>query len=100
MSNKNSKTDLVLTSAENLADEILFKTANTFLENAAKSIPFASLISSSIQAYTRFRTLKEQKQLLFKKQKPTTMLLLKISLKIKTILNSVWKYLAYWIKPI
>ena len=64
MSNKNSKTDLVLTSAENLADEILFKTANTFLENAAKSIPFASLISSSIQAYTRFRTLKEQKQLL------------------------------------
>ncbi len=64
MSNKNSKTDLVLTSAENLADEILFKTANTFLEDAVKSIPFASLISSSIQAYTQFRTIKEQKQLL------------------------------------
>ncbi|WP_180089295.1 hypothetical protein [Acinetobacter sp. YH12219] len=62
MSNKNSKTDLVLNSAENLADEILFNTANTFLEDAVKSIPFASLISSSIQAYTHYRTLKEQKQ--------------------------------------
>ncbi|MGE8573128.1 MAG: hypothetical protein ACN6NW_13980 [Acinetobacter amyesii] len=64
MPNKNSKTDLVLNSAENLADEILFKTANTFLEDAVKSIPFAALISSSIQAYAQFRTLKEQKQLL------------------------------------
>ena len=64
MSNKNSKIDLAFTATENLADEILFKTANTFLEDAVKSIPFASLISSSIQAYTQFRTLKEQKQLL------------------------------------
>jgi hypothetical protein len=34
------------------------------LEDAVKSIPFVSLISGSIQAYTQFRTLKEQKQLL------------------------------------
>ena len=64
MSNKNSKIDLAFTATENLADEILFKTANTFLEDAVKSIPFASLISGSIQAYTQFRMLKEQKQLL------------------------------------
>lgn len=64
MSNKNSIIDLTLTSIENIADEILFKTANTFLEDAVKSFPFASLISGSIQAYTQFRTLKEQKQLL------------------------------------
>ncbi|MNY87537.1 hypothetical protein D3C78_37710 [compost metagenome] len=64
MSNKNTACELTLTTAENLADEILFKTANTFLEDAVKSIPFASLISGSIQAYTQFRMLKEQKQLL------------------------------------
>ena len=64
MSNQNTACELTLTTAENLADEILFKTANTFLEDAVKSIPFASLISGSIQAYTQFRMLKEQKQLL------------------------------------
>ena len=64
MSNKNTACELTLTTAENLADEILFKTANTFLEDAVKSIPFASLINGSIQAYTQFRMLKEQKQLL------------------------------------
>ncbi|WP_374663652.1 hypothetical protein [Acinetobacter sp.] len=64
MSNKNTARELALTTAENLGDEILFKAANTFLEDAIKSIPFASLISGSIQTYTQFRTLKEQKQLL------------------------------------
>lgn len=64
MSNKNTARELALTIAENLGDEILFKAANTFLEDAIKSIPFASLISGLIQTYTKFRTLKEQKQLL------------------------------------
>ncbi len=42
----------------------MFKAANTFLEDAIKSIPFASLITSSIDTYTKFKILKEQKQLL------------------------------------
>ena len=64
MSNKNIARELALTTTENLADEIIFKTANTLLEDTIKSIPFASLITGSIESYTKFRTLKEQKQLL------------------------------------
>ena len=64
MSNKNIARELALTTAENLADEIIFKTATTLLEDTIKSIPFASLITGSIESYTKFRTLKEQKQLL------------------------------------
>ena len=64
MSNKNIARELALTTTENLADEIIFKTANTLLEDTIKSIPFASLITCSIESYTKFRTLKEQKQLL------------------------------------
>lgn len=64
MSKKKNVGELLLTTTENLADELLFKTANTFLEDAIKSIPFASLITSSVQNYAKFRTLKEQKQLL------------------------------------
>ena len=61
--NKNISS-LALEATENITDEMLFKTANTFLEDAIKSIPFASLITSSIDTYTKFKTLKEQKQLL------------------------------------
>ena len=64
MSNKNIARELALTTAKNLADEIIFKTATTLLEDTIKSIPFASLITCSIESYTKFRTLKEQKQLL------------------------------------
>ena len=64
MSNKNIARELALTTTENLADEIIFKTANTLLEDTIKSIPFASLITGSIESYTKFRILKEQKQLL------------------------------------
>lgn len=64
MSKNKLATEILLTTSENIGDELLFKTANTFLEDAIKSIPFASLISGSIQAYTQFRVLKEQKQLL------------------------------------
>ena len=64
MSNKNIARELALTTAKNLADEIIFKTATTLLEDTIKSIPFASLITGSIESYTKFRTLKEQKQLL------------------------------------
>ena len=45
MSNNKLASELILTATENLADEFLFKTANTFLEDAIKSIPFASLIT-------------------------------------------------------
>ena len=64
MSNKNIVRELTLTATENLADEIIFKTANTLLEDTIKSIPFASVITGSIESYTKFRILKEQKQLL------------------------------------
>lgn len=64
MSNNKIASELVLTATENLADEFLFRTANTFLEDAIKSIPFASLITGSIETYSKFRTLKEQRQLL------------------------------------
>ena len=64
MSNKNIARELTLTATENLADEIIFKTANTLLEDTIKSIPFASVITGSIESYTKFRILKEQKQLL------------------------------------
>ena len=64
MSNKNIARELALTTAKNLADEIIFKTATTLLEDTIKSIPFASLITGSIESYTKFRILKEQKQLL------------------------------------
>ncbi len=64
MSNNKLASELILTATENLADEFLFKTANTFLEDAIKSIPFASLITGSIETYSKFRTLKEQRQLL------------------------------------
>ena len=61
---KKNINSLTIETTENLVDEILFKTANTFLEDALKSIPFASLISSSIGNYKNFKILKEQKQLL------------------------------------
>lgn len=64
MSNKNIASELTLTATENLADEIIFKTVNTLLEDTIKSIPFASVITGSIESYTKFRILKEQKQLL------------------------------------
>ena len=48
MSNKNIARELTLTATENLADEIIFKTANTLLEDTIKSIPFASVITGSI----------------------------------------------------
>ena len=62
MTKHGTTSEILLTTTENLSDEILFKTANSFLEDAVKSIPFASLITSSIETYTRFRILKEQKQ--------------------------------------
>lgn len=42
MSKNKITNELLLTTAENLTDEILFKAANTFLEDAIKSIPFSS----------------------------------------------------------
>lgn len=89
MSNKNTVREFVLTTTENLADEIIFKTANTLLEETLKSIPFASVITGSIDSYTRFRTLKEQKQLLafIQEAENINMDSLKNSLTIRAILN-------------
>ncbi|MQW91788.1 hypothetical protein GFH30_08885 [Acinetobacter wanghuae] len=64
MSIKKNISSSALQTTENITDEMLFKAANTFFEDAIKSIPFASLITSSIETYTQFRVLKEQKQLL------------------------------------
>lgn len=58
MTKHGTTSEILLTTTENLSDEILFKTANSFLEDAVKSIPFASLITGSIETYTRFRILK------------------------------------------
>ena len=56
--------DLALTTAENITDEIVFKTASTFLEYLIKSVPFSPIIISLIDAYSNFETAKKQKQLL------------------------------------
>ncbi|RZG77927.1 hypothetical protein EXE10_18705, partial [Acinetobacter sp. WCHAc060033] len=49
---------------ENLADEIIFKSATTFLEDLTKSIPVASIILNLTTAYSNYQTSKNQKQLL------------------------------------
>lgn len=61
--NQNIK-NLLLTSTENMFDEVVYKTTNTVLDEMVKSIPFASVITTSIDTYKHFKILKEQKQLL------------------------------------
>lgn len=92
MTKHGTTSEILLTTTENLSDEILFKTANSFLEDAVKSIPFASLITGSIETYTRFRILKEQKQLLSKKQKILIMVLPRSSLNKNLMQKLVWKF--------
>lgn len=57
-------TEITLTTTENLVDNILLTTTNSLLSELTKAFPFSGLITGSIEAYTQFRTLKEQKQLL------------------------------------
>lgn len=67
MSNKSSKhvaIDLALTTAENITDEIVFKTATTLLDDLIKSVPFSPIVTNLIGAYTNFETAKKQRQLL------------------------------------
>lgn len=54
----------ILNTVENLADEIIFKSATTFLEDLTKSIPVASIILNLTTAYSNYQTSKNQKQLL------------------------------------
>ncbi|RZG44592.1 hypothetical protein [Acinetobacter wuhouensis] len=54
----------ILNTVENLADEIIFKSATTFLEDSTKSIPVASIILNLTTAYSNYQTSKNQKQLL------------------------------------
>ena len=43
MSNKQNINEIALSTAENIADELIFKSATTFVEDLAKSVPIASL---------------------------------------------------------
>ena len=64
MKNKQKLNEVLLNTAENLADEIIFKTATTFLEDLTKSIPVASIILNLTNAYSNYQTSKNQRQLL------------------------------------
>ena len=64
MSNKQNVNNLLLTATENMFDEIVYKTTNTVVDEMIKSIPLASIITTSIDTYKNFKILKEQKQLL------------------------------------
>lgn len=67
MSNKSNRRvamDLALTTAENITDEIVFKTATTLIEDLVKSVPFSPIVTSLISAYSNFETAKKQRQLL------------------------------------
>lgn len=64
MSNKQNINDITLNTIENIADEVLFKSATTLLEDITKSIPIASIAIGLTQAYTNYKNAKEQKQLL------------------------------------
>ena len=64
MKNNQKLNESVLNTAENLADEIIFKSATTFLEDLTKSIPVASIILNLTTAYSNYQTSKNQKQLL------------------------------------
>lgn len=64
MKNNQKLNEVVLNTVENLADEMIFKTATTFLEDLTKSIPVASIILNLTTAYSNYQTSKNQKQLL------------------------------------
>ncbi|WP_029574479.1 hypothetical protein, partial [Acinetobacter sp. P8-3-8] len=64
MSNKQNLNDITLNTIENIADEVLFKSATTLLEDITKSVPVASIVLGLTKAYTNYKNAKEQKQLL------------------------------------
>lgn len=64
MPTKQKLNEVILNTSENLADEIIFKSATTFLEDLTKSIPVASIILNLTNAYSNYQTSKNQRQLL------------------------------------
>ncbi len=64
MSNKQNINEIALSTAENIADELIFKSATTFIEDLAKSVPVASLALGLTKAISNYKTAKDQRQLL------------------------------------
>jgi hypothetical protein len=64
VSNKQNINEIALSTAENIADELIFKSATTFVEELAKSVPVASLALGLTKAISNYKTAKDQHQLL------------------------------------
>lgn len=64
MSNKQNINEIALSTAENIADELIFKSATTFVEDLAKSVPVASIVLGLTKAISNYKTAKDQRQLL------------------------------------
>lgn len=64
MSNKQNINEIALSTAENIADELIFKSATTFVEDLAKSIPVASIALGLTKAISNYKAAKNQRQLL------------------------------------
>lgn len=64
MSNKQNFNEIALSTAENIADELIFKSATTFVEDLAKSVPVASLALGLTKAISNYKAAKDQRQLL------------------------------------
>ena len=64
MSNKQNINEIALSTAENIADELIFKSATTFVEDLAKSVPVASVVLGLTKAISNYKTAKDQRQLL------------------------------------
>jgi len=64
VSNKQNINEIALSTAENIADELIFKSATTFVEDLAKSVPVASVVLGLTKAISNYKTAKDQRQLL------------------------------------
>jgi hypothetical protein len=64
VSNKQNINEIALSTAENIADELIFKSATTFVEDLAKSVPVASIALGLTKAISNYKTAKDQRQLL------------------------------------
>lgn len=56
--------EIALSTAENIADELIFKSTTTFVEDLAKSVPVASVVLGLTKAISNYKTAKDQRQLL------------------------------------
>lgn len=64
MSNKQNMSEIALSTAENIADELIFISTTTFVEDLAKSVPVASVVLGLTKAISNYKTAKDQRQLL------------------------------------